>query len=115
MNDDFKPKREHIELLKQGYFVFMDNVEFGFCGLDPKKPFGNSDAISDMAEILGYQEYTNGDMSDKKATELEGYLLNLYMELPKAIAYIVREYKCDEIEAGKRCEAIDPIANSREK
>lgn len=41
----------HIKLLKNLY-ISWDDCEFGGPRVDPKRPFGNSDVIGDIATIL---------------------------------------------------------------
>lgn len=43
---------DHLKLLKE-MCVGWDDCEFGAPCIDPKRPYGNSDVISDMKEILG--------------------------------------------------------------
>lgn len=45
--------QQHLDLLKQAYISEYE-CEFGGWGLDCKRPFGNSDVIGDILEILGY-------------------------------------------------------------
>lgn len=48
---------EHLKLLRRAN-VGWDDCEFGAPAIDCKRPYGNSDVISDIGEILGYrQEY----------------------------------------------------------
>ena len=45
---------EHIKLSKR-MFVEWDNCEYGAPCIDPKRPYGNSDVESDIAELIGYK------------------------------------------------------------
>lgn len=47
----FEIKEHHLKLLKRMY-VGWNDYEFGAPEIDPKRPYGNSDVIDDMAEIL---------------------------------------------------------------
>jgi len=47
----FTIKKEHLKLLKNVY-TSWDDCEFGAPEIDPKKPYGNSNVLSDMREIL---------------------------------------------------------------
>jgi len=51
----FTVKEEHIKLLKSAC-VDWDNCEFGAPCIDPKRPYGNSNVISDIMGILGESE-----------------------------------------------------------
>lgn len=44
--------QEHLDLLQHMY-VGWQRCEFGAPEIDPKRPYGNSDVISDIGEILG--------------------------------------------------------------
>jgi hypothetical protein len=48
----FVLKPEHITLLRQ-VNIGWDDTEFGAPQIDPKRPYGNSDVLRDIASILG--------------------------------------------------------------
>ena len=48
----FEIKEEHLKLLKAMNVSWWGD-EFGAPGIDPKRPYGNSDVYRDMIEILG--------------------------------------------------------------
>lgn len=50
--DEFLVTYDHIQLLLNSY-VYWDDCEFGAPGIDPKKPFGNSDVEKDYEDITG--------------------------------------------------------------
>lgn len=52
---EFEIKEEHLKLLKNMY-VHWDNCEFGAPTIDCKRPYGNSNAIEDIAEIIGFEK-----------------------------------------------------------
>jgi hypothetical protein len=43
----------HLKLLRAAN-VSWDGMEFGAPGIDPKRPYGNSNVTHDIAEILGW-------------------------------------------------------------
>lgn len=43
---------DHITLLRHAY-VSWERAEFGAPGINPKRPYGNSDVYADMVKILG--------------------------------------------------------------
>lgn len=57
--EHFEVRPEHIKLLRTTY-VSWCNTEFGAAeitikiNIDPKRPYGNSDVLGDIAEVLGY-------------------------------------------------------------
>jgi hypothetical protein len=50
--EEFEIKPEHLTLLKNAY-VYWNDCEYGAPSIDCKRPYGNSDVIGDVAEILG--------------------------------------------------------------
>lgn len=62
MKKTFVVTEDHIKLLKRAQVSWIDE-EFGAPGIDPKKPYGNSDVTMDIAEILGFSlfEDQNGE------------------------------------------------------
>ena len=53
----FALKEEHIKLLRKAN-VGWNDVEAGAPEIDPKRPYGNSDVISHVLEILGWNKAT---------------------------------------------------------
>lgn len=51
----FTVKPEHVALLRRAY-VGWDECEFGAPAIDPKRPYGNSDVLRDIREVLGREE-----------------------------------------------------------
>ena len=49
---EFTVTEDHLKLLRRAY-VSWDDCEFGAPAIDCKRPYGNSDVIGDIAEILG--------------------------------------------------------------
>lgn len=59
----FTITQQHIFLL-QSACLRWDDCEFGAPGIDPKRPYGNSSALRDIAEILNIQpEGEDGEFS----------------------------------------------------
>ena len=48
----FTLKQEHITLLRESEIEYQ-NCETGAAGIDPKRPYGNSDVEYDVAALLG--------------------------------------------------------------
>ncbi len=57
---------DHQRLAQRLNIVWSDNIELGSPGLDPKRPFGNSDMPGDVAEILGWQPVEWDGLSDEQ-------------------------------------------------
>ena len=80
-------REEHFKLLAQANWQWQD-CEFGAPKMDPKRPYGNSDVITDIAEILG----DDGEMCPHCSQPLEElddekYRI-LHGELPVALQII---------------------------
>jgi len=56
---NFELKEEHLKLLRH-FCVGWQDCEFGAPEIDPKRPYGNSDAEQDMVELLGLKELRQG-------------------------------------------------------
>lgn len=54
----------HLKLMKH-LVVEWDDCEFGAPCIDPKRPYGNSDVIDDIAEIIGIKKDKNTIDFDK--------------------------------------------------
>jgi len=52
---EFEVKDEHLKLLKEMY-VGWNDCEFGAPEIDPKRPYGNSDGVDDVARVIGYKK-----------------------------------------------------------
>lgn len=50
--ETFKVTEAHLKLLKRAY-VDWNNCEFGAPEINPKRPYGNSDVVGDILEIIG--------------------------------------------------------------
>lgn len=57
---EFTVTEEHLKLLRNAW-VRWDNVEFGAPGIDSKRPYGNSDVLGDIVDILGLPETATPD------------------------------------------------------
>lgn len=90
--ETFTLTAEHVRLLSESC-VRWDSAEFGAPAIDPKRPYGNSDAYSDMAEILG----KNYDPESKDAGKLEAEFDKLHSELEKALQIVLQ---CKTFEPG---------------
>jgi hypothetical protein len=57
---EFEMTEAHLKLLRRMNVSWQD-VEFGAPEIDPKRPYGNSNVIGDMAEILGVEPLDTDD------------------------------------------------------
>jgi len=60
----FTVRPEHLKLLK-AMVVEWDDCEFGAPRIDCKRPYGNSDVYSDIAEIIGLKKKGNWDYKEE--------------------------------------------------
>lgn len=80
------PTEEHKKLIKELSFVnYKDGGDYVFIGVDGKRPFGNSDIMQDVAEILKWK-LPNNDLSDKQYQKAE----QLLKELPYALNNLLK-------------------------
>jgi hypothetical protein len=70
---------EHLRLLRRAY-VTWDDTEFGAPEIDCKRPYGNSDVYSDIAEILGIPAAEWFEEDIEPFPEAEWRFLRLHVE-----------------------------------
>jgi hypothetical protein len=75
----FTVTEEHLRLLRRAY-VTWTNAEFGAPEIDCKRPYGNSDVYTDIAEILGIPEVEWSDEDMGVLPEAEWRFLRLHVE-----------------------------------
>jgi hypothetical protein len=67
---EFTVTDEHIELLQLLNIGWMD-AEFGAPEVDPKRPYGNSNVVQDICEILCYDADDQSDVERAKRVHRE--------------------------------------------
>ena len=96
----FEVKEEHLKLLKN-MCVGWQNCEFGAPEIDPKRPYGNSSVVQDIAETLGLKKI-KGNLSkielfgkeyfvveDEMEEELEEVLSKLHRETETVLQIVL--------------------------
>jgi hypothetical protein len=86
----FTVTKEHILLLKNLQVEWSD-VEFGAPEIDPKRPYGNSDVIRDIAEII-YGPKAYNEMVDEDGllpAKTEDKLCNLHKDMQTVLQICV--------------------------
>lgn len=68
--EKFTLTEQHIKLLRKAN-VSWDCSEFGAPAIDPKRPYGNSHVIGDIAEILEAPLDEDGEPSDEDFERLQ--------------------------------------------
>lgn len=81
---DFTVTDEHLRLLRRAYITW-DDAEFGAPGIDPKRPYGNSNVYGDIAEILDVPESTWTDEELNPLLDAEWRFLRLHVETAIAL------------------------------
>lgn len=91
----FEVTEEHLKLLKHSYVMWRAS-EYGAPMIDPKKPYGNTCVESDIAEILGWENYNN-ERAEKVHRELEIVLqiVLVTQAFQPGIYYLENEYTTD--------------------
>ena len=79
----FLLKPEHIKLLQNAY-IGWDGCEFGAPAIDCKRPYGNSNVVDDIAEILGWG---TGELTK----EQKDYAHKLHEETQTALQILVQK------------------------
>lgn len=70
-----RPTEDHLRLLRASEWDWSDG-EFGAAAMDPKRPYGNSGVLDDLAEVLPHLT--------------EEQRLRVHCELPAVLAWIVK-------------------------
>lgn len=94
--EKFELKEEHIKLATNMY-VSWNYCEFGAPTIDPKRPYGNSYVLMDIAEILGLEIIQDADGEDVLSKEQSDICDKLHNEMHVVLEIILR---CKTFEPG---------------
>jgi len=86
--EEFVLREKHLKLLSK-MNVDWDDAEFGAPCIDPKRPYGNSSVIEDMAEILGLGGETCPHCGEMLKQQDKERLLNLHKETETALQIVL--------------------------
>jgi hypothetical protein len=75
---------EHLRLLRRAY-ISWDETEFSAPGINPKRPYGNSNVFADIAEILGVPDSEWVDADQELIPDAEWRFLRLHVETAIAL------------------------------
>ncbi len=90
-NRGFELTEEHITLLRTGCVsINQDDMYWGSVGLDVKRPFGDSDIVSSMAELLGVQRIEIDGGAEVWPAGTSERMHKLYQELATAMEIVLR-------------------------
>ncbi len=114
---EFTVTEYHLKLLRRAY-VGWDDCEFGAPAIDCKRPYGNSDVIGDIAEILGTPgsgeiDDESGDIPDEDAarfTRLHGETATVLQIALATGEFRTGRYVSDKYSANWRLADEDPQA-----
>jgi hypothetical protein len=81
---EFTVTEDHLKLLRRAY-VGWDDCEFGAPAIDCKRPYGNSDVLNDMTEILGTPDEECRDEEGEILPDAEAALTRLHAETGVAL------------------------------
>jgi hypothetical protein len=102
----FTVTEEHLKLIQRMYVGWQD-CEFGAPEIDPKRPYGNSSVLLDIAEIL--EVPFDNDNEERMPEEVQDRLHQLHRDTQTAlqIALATGEFKtgdyvCDEYQENWR-------------
>jgi len=95
----FDLREEHLKLLSEANIVW-DDCEFGAPGMDPKRPYGNSDVTGDIAEIIKLPKTKNNYDEDEECWKenAEDKLSDLHRQVMIAMKIVLR---CRSFKLGK--------------
>lgn len=81
----FEVKKEHLILLQNAY-ISWDSCEFGAPGIDPKRPYGNSYVLGDIAELLNISFNEDEEFNDKDYS----YMNSLHKEIEIVLQIVLK-------------------------
>ena len=85
----FQLTKDHLKLLRRSYVCKkLSRVEYGAAEIDGKRPYGNSDVLRDVAEILGIPLTEDGEFITRAD---EQHCARLHSETPQALQVFLRE------------------------
>ena len=87
--DRFELTEDHVRLIRRFNIWWDDGAYEGSPAVDAKRPFGNGDWVSDVAEIIGLKkvEADDGETYWPKGTRSK--CETLYKELDKALQVVL--------------------------
>lgn len=83
----FELREEHLALLRNAHVCWLD-VETGAPGIDPKRPYGNSNVVGDVAYILDV-DLPDSDENKELYEELHYELMSWHEETLTALEILI--------------------------
>lgn len=85
----FNLTEQHINLLRSAR-ISWTVIEFGAPGIDPKRPYGNSDVIKDICEILGISLPEDENGEPFVSEETYSHCMRLHTDLAAALEIVLQ-------------------------
>jgi len=84
----FELKKSHLKLIRNMWVTYSEK-EFGAPAIDPKRPYGNKDVISDIAQILEIEPLYDGDEEFYFSDDQENFMISIHEETAIALQIIL--------------------------
>jgi hypothetical protein len=84
----FELTENHIKLLNRMYVYWDDDSYDGSPRIDSKRPYGNSDVVNDVYEIIHGKEW-DYDEQDEMPEEIYEQMLELHRETATALQIVL--------------------------
>lgn len=104
---------QHVKLLRQSNVRYSGNCEWGYVGLDCKRPFGNGDLVGDMARIIGIESVQTDDGEEHWPPGTRDKMVRMFKdELPIALSVVLAAgtFEPGEYECGQYADSWRPVA-----
>ncbi len=85
---EFILTQDHITLLRHAN-VSWNGMEFGAPGIDPKRPYGNGDVVSDVARLLNIEPIPTDDGETHWPLGTTGRVNAIHQELLMALQVVL--------------------------
>lgn len=90
----FEVTEDHLKLVRQMNFRYEDWSEFGAPAVDSKRPYGNSDVLSDIVEIItGHNPYNEDGDLEQWVKDREQQFMKLHKETATVLEIAARTGK----------------------
>jgi hypothetical protein len=88
-NPTFTLTEDHIKLVRRMYVDFDDGGYDGAPAVNLKRPYGNSDVIGDVHEILYDQPFPEDENDDERNEELVSKLIAIHQQTATALQIVL--------------------------
>jgi len=99
----FTVTENHIKLLKAAYVSWAKYDELGAPGIDPKRPYGDSDVLMNIAKVIGLKLFKGADEEENLSKKQVKLCERLHRKMEDALQILlsnceikVGQYECDE-------------------